>query len=220
MSICWWHADFWYWFRKSSENQVFAIFQILIKGMGKGNAILDIKIIRDSNGIYLTKSHYIEKVLWRIKYQNRSLMATYFDPTYRLTWTSVRPIAQLEYAKVIWCLMYAMTSTRPNMAFVFGKLSQFTSNSSKFHWHAIHLVLKHLKQTQDYCMFYLGYASDLKGYSATSCITRKENYASMLGWVLLAWWWVSVLSTKETNMFTESTMVAEFIALIAASKRR
>ena len=34
-----------------------------------------------------------------------------------------KPISQLEYAKVIGYLMYVMMCTRPNKAFVVGKLS-------------------------------------------------------------------------------------------------
>ncbi|GJT17437.1 zinc finger, CCHC-type containing protein [Tanacetum coccineum] len=37
-------------------------------------------------------------------------------------------VSQLEYSKVIGCLMYAMTCTRPDITFVVGKLSKYTSN--------------------------------------------------------------------------------------------
>ena len=115
-----------------------------MKDMGEADVILGIKIIRNNDGIHLSQSHYIEKVLGRFNYKDCSPVATPFDPTYKLTRNSGRPIAQLEYAKVIGCLMYAMTSTRPNIAFAVGKLSIYTSNPSKFHWHDIRRVLKYL----------------------------------------------------------------------------
>ncbi|GJV85934.1 zinc finger, CCHC-type containing protein [Tanacetum coccineum] len=37
-------------------------------------------------------------------------------------------VSQLEYSRVIGCLMYAMTCTRLDIAFVVGKLSKYTSN--------------------------------------------------------------------------------------------
>ncbi|GKC59343.1 hypothetical protein Tco_1086941, partial [Tanacetum coccineum] len=40
---------------------------------------------------------------------------------------------QLEYARAISCLMYAMTSTRPDINYVVGNLSRYTSNSSTHH---------------------------------------------------------------------------------------
>nr|GEY05397.1 ribonuclease H-like domain, reverse transcriptase, RNA-dependent DNA polymerase [Tanacetum cinerariifolium] len=42
-------------------------------------------------------------------------------------------VAQLEYSKSISCLMYAMMSTRPDIAYVVGRLSMFTSNPSRHH---------------------------------------------------------------------------------------
>ncbi|GJT26529.1 zinc finger, CCHC-type containing protein [Tanacetum coccineum] len=44
-------------------------------------------------------------------------------------------VSQLEYSKMIDCLMYAMTCTRPDIAFVMGKLSSNTEdNSSTSGW--------------------------------------------------------------------------------------
>ena len=93
--------------------------------------------------------------------------------------------------------MYAMTSTRPDVAFAVGKLSRYTSNPIKFHWHAIRRVLKYLKKTQDYVLCYSGYPSVLEGYSDASWITDKEDYASAS---VIAWWRGSVLSIQETNL--------------------
>nr|GEV41475.1 zinc finger, CCHC-type [Tanacetum cinerariifolium] len=46
-------------------------------------------------------------------------------------------VSQLEYSRVIGCLMYAMTYTRPDIAFVMGKLSRYTSSPGSQHWQAI-----------------------------------------------------------------------------------
>ncbi|GJS62236.1 zinc finger, CCHC-type containing protein [Tanacetum coccineum] len=48
-----------------------------------------------------------------------------------------KPVDQLEYSRAIACLMYAMTSTRLDIAYVVGRLSMFTSNPSRQHWKAI-----------------------------------------------------------------------------------
>ncbi|GKC95438.1 hypothetical protein Tco_1160880, partial [Tanacetum coccineum] len=48
-----------------------------------------------------------------------------------------KPVDQLEYSRVIGCLMSAMTSTRPDIAYAVGRLSRFTSNPGRQHWHAI-----------------------------------------------------------------------------------
>ncbi|GJU02780.1 zinc finger, CCHC-type containing protein [Tanacetum coccineum] len=87
-----------------NENKVdltkeFLSSRFSMKDMGVADVILGIRIKHESNGIAISQSHYIEKV-----------------------------VSQLEYSRVIGCLMYAMTCTRLDIAFVVGKLSRYTSN--------------------------------------------------------------------------------------------
>ncbi|GJR40400.1 zinc finger, CCHC-type containing protein [Tanacetum coccineum] len=53
-----------------------------------------------------------------------------------------KPVDQLKYSKAIGCLMYAITSTRPDIAYAVGRLSIFTSNTSRQHWQAITRMFK------------------------------------------------------------------------------
>ena len=99
------------------ETKGFLSSKFSVKYMREADVILDTKIIRVNDGICLSQSPYIKKVLGRFKYQDCSLVAIPFNPTYKLIQISKRPIMQLEYAKVIGCLMYVMTSTRPDVAF-------------------------------------------------------------------------------------------------------
>ncbi|GJZ92871.1 hypothetical protein Tco_0664936 [Tanacetum coccineum] len=66
-----------------------------MKDIGEDDVILGIRIKYESNTIAISQSRYTEKV-----------------------------VSQLEYYRVIGCLMYAMTCTRPDIAFVVGKLSR------------------------------------------------------------------------------------------------
>ncbi|GKD52382.1 hypothetical protein Tco_1281358, partial [Tanacetum coccineum] len=67
------------------------------------------------------------------------------DPVEKLKPNTGKPVDQLEYSRAIGCLMYAMTSTRPDIAYAVGRLSRFTSNPSRQHWQAITRASK--KQT-------------------------------------------------------------------------
>ncbi|GJV60345.1 zinc finger, CCHC-type containing protein [Tanacetum coccineum] len=60
-------------------------------------------------------------------------------------------VSQLEYSRVIGCLMYSMTCTRPDIAFAVGKLSRLT---------------------------YTGYPSVLEGYTDASWISNTEDNSS------------------------------------------
>jgi len=69
------------------------------------------------------------------------------DASVKLMPNMGQAVSQLEYSRVIGCLMYAMTSTRPDIAYAVGRLSRYTSNPSSHHWQAIRRVLKYLKGT-------------------------------------------------------------------------
>ena len=94
-----------------------------MKDMGEADVILGIRIKRSNNGITMTQSHYIEKVLKKFNHYNCSPVSTPLDPSIRLMPNSGDSVSQLEYSKVIGCLMYAMISTRPDIAYVVGKLT-------------------------------------------------------------------------------------------------
>ncbi|GJR39554.1 zinc finger, CCHC-type containing protein [Tanacetum coccineum] len=105
---------------KTDQNQVdktkkFLLSKFLMKDIGEAGVILGIKIKRKNKGIVITQSHYTGK-----------------------------PVDHLEHSRAIGCLMYAMTSTRPDIAYVVGRLRRFTSNLSRQHWKAITRVFKYL----------------------------------------------------------------------------
>nr|GEW06062.1 hypothetical protein [Tanacetum cinerariifolium] len=65
------------------------------------------------------------------------LVSTPIDTSEKLMPNNGQAVSQLEYSRVIGCLMYAMTCTRSGIAFVVGKLSMYTSNPGTQHWQAI-----------------------------------------------------------------------------------
>ena len=64
--------------------------------------------------------------------------------------------------------MYAITYTRPDIAFAVRKLNRYASNLSNLHQHAICRVLKYLKKTINYGILYSRYSSILEEYMDTN----------------------------------------------------
>ncbi|GJW44652.1 retrovirus-related pol polyprotein from transposon TNT 1-94 [Tanacetum coccineum] len=111
-----------------NENKVdltegFLSLRFSIKDMGDADVILGIKIKHESNGIAISQSHYIEKVLKKFNYFDCTPVSTPIDTSEKLMPNNGQAISQLEYSRVIGCLIYAMTCTRPDIAFAVGKLS-------------------------------------------------------------------------------------------------
>ncbi|GJV93865.1 hypothetical protein Tco_1541678 [Tanacetum coccineum] len=113
--------------------------------MGEADVILGIKIKHENKGIVITQSHYIEKILKKINRKDCSSVSTPIDPVKKLKLNTGKPVDKLEYSRAIGCLMYAMTSTKPDIAYAIGRLSRLTSNPSRQHWHAITRIFKYLR---------------------------------------------------------------------------
>ena len=145
-----------------------------MKDMDSADVILGIRIKRENDKLILTQSHYIEKILKKFYQYDSTTMSTPFDPHFKLYPNTGRVVDQLLYSRVVGSLMYAMTCTRPDIAFVVGKVSRYTSNPSSVHWHAINQVLKYLRKTIDYGIVYTGYPSVLEGYTNVSWIIDSE----------------------------------------------
>ncbi|GJT42224.1 zinc finger, CCHC-type containing protein [Tanacetum coccineum] len=85
-----------------------------MKDMGKADVILGIRIKHESNGIAISQSYYIEKVLKKFNYFDCTLVSTPMDTSEKLMPNNGQAVSQ----RVIGCLMYVMTCTRPDIAFV------------------------------------------------------------------------------------------------------
>ncbi|GJW02881.1 zinc finger, CCHC-type containing protein [Tanacetum coccineum] len=160
-----------------------------MKDMGEADVILGIKIKRENKGIVITQSHYIEKILKKFNREDCSPVSTPMDPVEKLKPNTGKPVDQLEYSRAIGCLMCVMTKTRPDIAYAVGRLSRFTSNPSRQHWHAITRVFKYLKDS-----------------SSTS------------GWVFLLGGGAFSWASKKQTCITGSTMDSKFVALADAGK--
>ncbi|GJY16733.1 hypothetical protein Tco_0387155, partial [Tanacetum coccineum] len=97
-------------------------------------------------------------------------------------------VSQLEYFRVICYLMYAMTCTRPDIAFAVGKLSKYTSNPV------------------------------LEGYTDARWISNIEDNSSTSGWVFLLGSDAISWASKKQTCISGSTMESKFVALAVASE--
>nr|GEU42410.1 zinc finger, CCHC-type [Tanacetum cinerariifolium] len=102
-----------------NEHKVCKLVKSLfsMKYMGEANDILGIKIKRKNTRIVITQPHYIEKILKKFNREDCSPVSTPMDPVEKLKPNTGKPLDQLEYSTPIGCLIYAMTSTRPDIAY-------------------------------------------------------------------------------------------------------
>ncbi|PHU00079.1 hypothetical protein BC332_29866 [Capsicum chinense] len=172
------------------------------------DVILGIRIHQTPQGLALSQSHYIEKVLDKFKYMEFGIAKTPLDASFVLQKNEGESDSQLEYARVLGCLMYII-----NCTCTISKLGRYTSNPNKTHWMAMKRVLGYLKYTQDYALHYNKYPGVLEGYSDANWITGSNKVKSTSGYVFtIGRGAVSWKSFKQTCI-AHSTMESEFIAL-------
>ncbi|GJU94538.1 zinc finger, CCHC-type containing protein [Tanacetum coccineum] len=189
--------------------------KVFMKDMWEAYVILGIRIKHESNRIAISQSYYIEKVLKKFNYFDCTPVSTPMDTSEKPMLNNGQTISQLKYSRVIDCLMYAMTCTRPDIAFAVGKLSRYTSNPGTQHWQAIQRVLKYLKKTMDYKLMYSGYPLVLEGYTDASWINNTEDNSSTSGWVFLLGGGVISWASKKQTCITGLTMEYDFCYYLA-----
>src|ERR1700709_217524 len=107
--------------------------------------------------------------------------------------------------------MYLMVGTRPDIAFVLGTLSRFTSRPQLHHQAALQRLLRYLKATQAYQVIYrtgqlIGYTdADFGGSVVTEGACSTSGYIFQLAGAPRSW------SSKRQGKTATSTAHAEYI---------
>ena len=184
-----------------------------MKDLGVAIVILGIKISKTSDGLIVSQSHYIEKILKKFKQNDSSPMRTPVDVNLHLSKNNGKCLSQQEFAQAIGSLMYVMNCARPDIAYVVSKLSRYTSNPGPDHWKAIVRVLRYLKYAQNYGLHYSKYPALLEGYCEANWIFDTKDSKSTSGYLFtLGGGGMSWKSSKQTCI-ARSTMESEYIAL-------
>ena len=127
-------------------------------------------------------------------------------------------MAKVPYASAIGSLMYAMVSTRPDIAQAVGVVSRYMNNPGKEHWEAVKWILRYLVGTVDVGLCYGGSEIKLQGYVDSDLAGDIDSRRSTTGYVFTlgsaAVSWISQLQ----KIVSISTTEAEYVAATEACK--
>ena len=162
-----------------------------MKDLGEATYILGIRILRERSRrlIGLSQSIYLDKVLKRFNMENSKKGDLPIQSNTKLSKTQspsteaeIAEMSQLPYASAVGSIMYAMTCTRPDVAFALSMVSRYQGNPGKAHWTAVKNILKYLRRTKDWILT-LGGSDDLRvlGYSDVGFQTDRDNFRSQSG---------------------------------------
>ncbi|XP_042973079.1 secreted RxLR effector protein 161-like [Carya illinoinensis] len=109
-----------------------------------------------------------------------------------------------------------MMCTRPDICYTVGLVSRFQSNPGLAHWKAVKRIMRYLKGTADYVLYYQGLDLQLKGYSDADWGSDLDERKSTTGYVFLLNNGAITWSSKKQPCIALSTMEAEYIACSVA----
>ena len=194
-----------------------------MKDLGETSVCLGIQIRRNRRNRTLTMDQhaYISKVLKEFSMENSKAVSTPIDGyEYIKPALDDEPMAnQLEYQKAVGSLMYAMTATRPDLAFAVDKFSQFCHSPSARNRAGLQRVFRYLQGTKDLKITYSqACPNGIFAYSDSDYAGDSMDRKSTHGYVFtLAGGAISWSSRKQKTTAT-STTEAEYVGLCSAAK--
>jgi hypothetical protein len=186
--------------------------------MGELNWLLGIQITLTDNGITLSETTFINKILNCFSMENCKPVLTPIDPNHKLKAIEVdeQSTDTTAYQQIIGSLMYLVTGTRPDLAYTITHLSQCNSIT---HLTAAKRVRRYLQGTNDRHIFY-PWNNQLKMTTYTdasygNCLDTRRSFSGyifQLGNTTISW------RCRKQRSVATSTCKAEYMALAMTTK--
>ncbi|CAI7893856.1 unnamed protein product [Closterium sp. NIES-54] len=196
--------------------------------LGELTSYLGLRITRDraQRTITLTQSHMVQQVLQRFGFTYSSQQSTPLPTGHSLSAPpsdeSVEPSG--PYPKLVSCLMYLMTCTRPDLAYPLSLLAHYVApgRHRKVHWDATKRVLRYLCNTPGLGLVLGGRARVvLTGHTDTSWVDDLATQRSSQGYTFsLGSGSVSWQSTRSSSVLSSSCEAEIYAGAMAAQKLR
>ena len=123
---------------------------------------------------------------------------------------------KMPYSNVVGSLMYAMISTRPDMAYGVSLVSRFMSKPSKDHWKAVKWLMRYIRGSMSVGLVYESRkegGSCISGYCNSDYVADLDKRRSITGHAftvgrnLVSW------KSNLQHIVALSTTEAEYVAL-------
>ncbi|XP_059639087.1 secreted RxLR effector protein 161-like [Cornus florida] len=182
--------------------------------LGELHHFLGIEVHQSKEGIFISQESYARKILEKFKIEQANPVSTPCITGIKLSKNGeLKLVDSTMFRSLVGNLMY-LIATRPDIMFAVNLVSRFMEKPHSSHWEAAKRILRYVKGTTDYGIFYqanivpvklVGYTdSDLAGSIDDS--KNTSGYVFNLGSDAISW------SSKKQAIVALSKMEAEYIA--------
>jgi hypothetical protein len=136
-----------------------------MKDLGQLNYFLGLQISYPSFDLFVSQTKYIKELLDRVDLQDSKPCATPCLPYHHLLKDDGKPYSHpQQYMSIVGALQY-LTFTRPDTAFSVNQACQFMHNPMESHVVAVKRILRYLKGTLDFGIYFQPGTLNLQAYS-------------------------------------------------------
>jgi hypothetical protein len=181
----------------------------------------------DDGSIFLNQTSYVLQVLKRFKMDDCNAVDTpmvfkmRFSKDMQSDFMSMsdEELASFEYRALVGCLSYLVLYTRMDVAYAYHILSRFANSPKKAHCVAARRVLRYLKGTAHYGLFFpAGADMQIRAYADADFGNDPDTRRSHTGWVVFVGPGVVSWKTILQRMVALSSTDAEVIAAVEVTK--
>nr|KYP56954.1 Retrovirus-related Pol polyprotein from transposon TNT 1-94 [Cajanus cajan] len=181
--------------------------------LGHMRHFLGIEVIQSNTGIFICQRQYAHDVLARFNMtESNSVRNPIVPGTILSKDIEGSAVDATKFKQVVGSLMY-LTVTRPDLMFRVSLISRYMANPKESHWAAAKRLLRYLKGTLEYGIFYQEKTkTGLMAYSDNNYAGDLDDRRSTYGAVLLIGNGAVSWMSKKQPVVSLSTTEAEYIA--------
>jgi hypothetical protein len=207
--------------QKGIKKQLMERYKMTDLGMAKTFLGFEISRDRCNHTVTIHQAKYIKSILGRFGMERANGVHTPMVPGSVLVestngWCTPNEIR--AYQQVVGSIMYAMTSTRPDLAFTMSRLSKFNANPNYDHQDAAKHALRYLRKTTEVGITYGGSNVKVLGYSDSDFGADKDNRKSTAGYIFTVNGGAISWKSKQQGIVALSTMEAEYVGISEAGR--
>ncbi|XP_042958220.1 uncharacterized mitochondrial protein AtMg00810-like [Carya illinoinensis] len=189
-----------------------------LKDLGSLNYFLGVQASRDSNGLHLRQSKHILDLLHKTGMAGAKPISSPSTFGKKLTAFDGDLLPDpSQYRMAVGALQYC-TISRPDIAYIINQLCQFMHSPHEGHWTSLKRVLRYLKGTIDYGLYYTPSVTELHAFCDFDWAGNPDDRRSSSGYGiflsnnLISW------SAKKQSVVSRSSTEAEYrsLALVTA----